>query len=105
MEHILIFEAIKVEGKCPVYSVGDRTVIKGPTIDLKNSDGVCVHALFCLGPFLMALREGVPPAHLGLSKKKDGDAYFHCLDPGKPYTNGGTVLFKVSTSQKRELPK
>jgi hypothetical protein len=53
----------------------------------------------------MALREGVPPAPLGLSKKKDGDAYFHCLDPGKPYTNGGTVLFKVSTSQKRELPK
>jgi len=92
----LILKAIQIEGECPVYHIGDKTIIKGAQIDLENSDAVCIHALFCLGPFITALREGVSPKKLGLSTKDGGKAYFQCLDPGKPYTNGGTVLFSIT---------
>jgi uncharacterized repeat protein (TIGR04076 family) len=97
----LIIEAKSIEGYCPVYKVGDKTTIKGPEIDFDSSDAVCVHALFSLGPFILALREGVNPKKLGLSKSNNGTGYFQCLDPGKPYTDGGTVLFEV----KREVLK
>lgn len=102
MEKKLILEVINIEGNCPVYNLGDKTIIRGPTIDLDKSDAVCVHALFCLGPFLMALREGVSPMDLGLSAEKEDFAHFQCLDPGKPYTDGGTVLFKVNSSSKKD---
>ncbi|MFO8017540.1 MAG: TIGR04076 family protein [Promethearchaeia archaeon] len=91
----LEIRAIKIEGDCPVFQKGDVMIIDGPTIDLKGSDAVCIHALFSLGPFIMALREGIPPKKLGLSKKEKGAAYYQCLDPGKEYTEGGTVLFEV----------
>jgi uncharacterized repeat protein (TIGR04076 family) len=91
----LILKVIQIEGQCPVYNLGDKTIIKGAQIDLQHSDAVCIHALFCLGPFITALREGVSPKKLGLSTKEEGEAFFQCLDPGKPYTNGGTVLFSV----------
>jgi uncharacterized repeat protein (TIGR04076 family) len=96
--HKLTLEAIKVDGFCPVYEPGDKTIIKGPTIDLENSDAVCIHALFCIGPSLIALREGIAPSTLGLSTEDEDSGFFQCLDPGKPYTEGGTVLFKVSSS-------
>lgn len=91
----LVLEASKIKGDCPVYNRGDKTVIDGAQIDLQNSDAVCIHALFCLGPFITALREDVSPKKLGLSTKDEGEAYFQCLDPGKPHTDGGTVLFSV----------
>ncbi|TXT59454.1 MAG: hypothetical protein BAJALOKI2v1_210055 [Promethearchaeota archaeon] len=97
----LIIKAKKISGNCPVYNVGDQTIIDGPMIDLENSDAVCIHALFSLGPFILALREGINPDELGLANSKDIPAHFQCLDPGKPYTNGGTVLFEV----KRKLIK
>lgn len=102
MVNQLILEVMKIEGNCPVYQIGDKIIIEGPTIDLEKSDAVCIHALFCLGPFLMALREGISPESLGLSKEDEGPAYFQCLDPGKPYTNGGTVLFKVMSKLENE---
>ncbi|MGV9172924.1 MAG: TIGR04076 family protein [Promethearchaeia archaeon] len=86
---------IKIEGHCPVFHKGDVMIIDGPTIDLKNSDAVCIHALFSLGPFITALREGIKPKKLGLSKREEGPAYYQCLDPGHEYTDGGTVLFVV----------
>ena len=98
IEHTLIIEAIKIEGECPVYEIGDKIVIKGLTIDMENSDAICIHTLFCLGPFIMALREGIPAVALGLSTQKKGPEYFQCLNSGKPYTNGGTVTFKVISS-------
>jgi hypothetical protein len=34
------------------------------------------------------------PFQLGLTKEDDQDnAYIQCLDPGPPYTEGGTVIF------------
>ncbi len=89
----MIFEVVKIRGKCPVYTVGDRIYVKGPQIDLERSDAICIHALPSLLHYAIALREGIDPAKLGLAKK-GGDAYIQCLDPGEPYTEGGTVLFK-----------
>jgi len=40
------------------------------------------------------LREGADPGKLGLSKE-EGVAYIQCPDPGKPFTPGGTVIFKI----------
>jgi len=38
----------------------------------------------------------VDPGKLGLTKPGKSDAYIQCLDPGEPYTSGGTVTFKIS---------
>ena len=93
---ILIIKAIKIKGKCPVYRLGDKIVIEGAEINLEESDKVCVHALFSLGTFIVALREGISPHALGLTKNDNNKAYYQCLDPGPPYTEGGTVTFEVT---------
>jgi hypothetical protein len=43
--------------------------------------------------YVVALRDGADPRKLGLSKEKDV-ADIQCVDPGEPYTEGGTVIFK-----------
>jgi len=36
------------------------------------------------------------PVKLGLTTPKDGEhAYMQCVDPGEPYTEGGTVIFEI----------
>jgi len=76
-----------------VHKVGDKMVIDGPRIVLEETDAVCVHALSSLLHYVIALDEGVDPRKLGLSKEKS-QAYIQCVDPGEPYTSGGTVIFK-----------
>lgn len=88
----------EVHGRCPVFKVGDEMVLDGPKIVLEKTDAVCVHALSCLSTFVVALDEGIPPEKLGLAKKGVKTAYFQCLDPGEPYTDGGTVIFEVKRS-------
>jgi uncharacterized repeat protein (TIGR04076 family) len=91
----LIIKVKEIKGNCPVYNEGDKMVIEGPELNLRESDKVCIHALFSLGTFIVALREGISPQSLGLATSNDDKAYFQCLDPGKPYTEGGTVIFEV----------
>jgi len=43
--------------------------------------------------YAVAIQEGANPKKLGLSKGGKY-AYIQCPDPGKPYTDGGTVIFK-----------
>jgi len=92
----LIITAIEIKGNCPVYNIGDKMVIEGPEINLETSDKVCIHALFSLGTFIVALREGINPQSLGLAKKDNKKTFYQCLDPGPPYTEGGTVIFEVT---------
>ncbi|TFG07505.1 MAG: TIGR04076 family protein [Promethearchaeota archaeon] len=92
----LVIKAIEIKGNCPVFKVGDKMVIEGPEVNLKETDKVCIHALFSLGTFIVALREGLSSDSLGLAKRGGQKAYFQCLDPGQPYTDGGTVTFEVS---------
>jgi uncharacterized repeat protein (TIGR04076 family) len=84
----------EIVGNCEVYEVGDRMVIAGPEIDLKKTDKICIHALAPILHYAVALREGISPEKLGLSREGD-KAYIHCPDPGEPYTSGGRVVFEV----------
>jgi uncharacterized repeat protein (TIGR04076 family) len=92
---MLEIEVIEVRGSCPVYKVGDKMVIDDPKIVLEKTDALCTHALSSLLHYVIALEEGVDPVKLGLSKPQDREhAYIQCVDPGAPYTDGGTVVFK-----------
>jgi len=90
---MLEIEVCEIRGYCPVYKVGDKAVVDGAEIVLEKTDAVCIHALSSLLHYVVALDEGVDPRKLGLSKEKE-NAYIQCVDPGEPYTNGGTVIFK-----------
>ena len=93
---MLEIEVVEVRGKCPVHKVGDKIVIDGPRILLDRTDALCVHALPVILHYAVALDEGVDPVKLGLTKPEDGEnAYVQCVDPWKPYTDGGTVIFRI----------
>ena len=85
----------EIRGKCPVYKVGDRMLIDDPRILVNKTDAICTHALSSLLHYSLVLQEGMDPVKLGLSKREDRQhAYIQCVDPGKPYTDGGTVIFR-----------
>lgn len=90
---MLEIRVCEVKGKCPVYKVGDKMVIDGPRILLDKTDAVCIHALSSLLHYVVALDAGADPVRLGLSRDSE-QAYIQCLDPGEPYTEGGTVIFE-----------
>lgn len=98
---MLEIEVCNIKGICPVYKVGDKMVIDGPKIVLDSTDAVCVHALSSLLHYVIALDEEISPKKLGLSKDEE-NAYIQCVDPGEPYTEGGTVIFRCRRV-KREL--
>lgn len=92
---MLEVEVVDVRGSCPVHKVGDRILIDGAKILLNETDALCVHSLPVLLHYVVALEEGVDPVKLGLTKPEDREhAYLQCLDPWKPYTEGGTVIFR-----------
>ena len=92
---MLEIEVHEIRGKCPVYRVGDKMVIDDPKIVLEKTDAVCVHALSTLLHYVVALEEGADMVKLGLTKPEEKEyAYMQCVDPGEPYTHGGTVVFR-----------
>jgi len=92
----LIVEVKEVKGSCPVYRKGDKIVIReGYRVDLKESDALCTHSLCSMIPWIVSLSGGTEPEKLGLAKKECQAAYVQCLDPGEPYTDGGTVIFEI----------
>lgn len=90
---MLEIRVCEIRGKCPVHKVGDKIVIDGASIVLDKTDALCVHALSTLLHYVVALDEGADPVKLGLSKDRE-HAYMQCVDPGAPYTEGGTVIFE-----------
>ncbi len=84
----------EIRGKCPVFRIGDRIVIEGPRVKLDETDAICTHAFASLLPYIVALRKGIKPSELGLGRGEK--AYIQCLDPGPPYTDGGTVIFEIT---------
>ena len=76
-------------------------VIDGANIVLEKTDAVCVHALSTLLHYVVALDEGADPVKLGLTKPEEREcAYMQCVDPGEPYTHGGTVVFRCRRIKK-----
>jgi uncharacterized repeat protein (TIGR04076 family) len=95
-EIVLEIDVVEIRGKCPVHKVGDRIVIDGAAILLKETDALCAHALSVILHYAVALDEGADPVKLGLTKPEDREhAYLQCVDPWKPYTDGGTVIFRI----------
>jgi uncharacterized repeat protein (TIGR04076 family) len=87
----------EIRGKCPVHRKGDRIIIEGSRIILDKTDALCIHALPSLLHYAVALDHGADPLKLGLTKPDDRKhAYIQCVDPYKPYTDGGTVIFKIT---------
>ncbi|MEM3565966.1 MAG: TIGR04076 family protein [Candidatus Bathyarchaeia archaeon] len=91
----LIVTVKEIRGKCPVFKVGDKIVVESPKIIVKETDNMCIHAFGCMLSMLVPLSRGISFKNLGLAKEEGGTGYVQCLDPGKPYTNGGTVLFEI----------
>ncbi len=103
---MLEIKVCDIRGKCPVHKIGDKLMIDNPKIILEETDAVCVHALSSLLHYVIALEEGVDPVKLGLSKPKDKEhAYIQCVDPGEPFTHGGTVIFKCRRIEKERFDK
>jgi uncharacterized repeat protein (TIGR04076 family) len=99
VEEMLEIEVCEIKGECPVHKVGDKIVIDGPRTVLEKTDAVCIHAFSSLLHYVIALDEGVDPRKLGLSKEEK-NAYIQCVDPGEPYTSGGTVIFRCRRIEK-----
>jgi len=91
----LVITVKEIRGKCPVFKVGDRMVIDSPRIVTKETDNLCIHALGCMLSMIVPLSHGISFKKLGLAKEETEKGYVQCLDPGKPYTDGGTVLFEI----------
>lgn len=103
---MLEIKVCDIRGKCPVHKIGDKLMIDNPKIVLEETDAVCVHALSSLLHYVIALEEGVDPVKLGLSKPEDKEhAYIQCVDPGEPFTHGGTVIFKCRRIEKERSDK
>ena len=93
----------EIKGSCPVYKIGDRILIEDPRILLEKTDALCSHALSTLLHYVLILEHNWSPVKLGLSTTDDPDcAYMQCVDPGKPYTEGGTVIFKCKRIEGEE---
>ena len=71
-------------------------MVDDPKIVIDQTDALCTHALSSLLHYTLVLEKGADPVRLGLSRPEDKEnAYIQCVDPGKPYTQGGTVIFKI----------
>ena len=88
----------EVKGHCPVFREGDHFELRSG-YQLVTDIPLCMHALSSLMPFYNALRISGPDKW-GLASKEHKDrAYIQCPD-ALPYTDGGTVIFEISRTQK-----
>ena len=91
----LILTVKEIRGNCTVFKVGEKIVIESPKIVIDKTDNICIHALGCILSMIVPLSRGISFKQLGLAKEEGEKGYIQCLDPGKPYTDGGTVLFEI----------
>ncbi|MCS4541016.1 MAG: TIGR04076 family protein [Euryarchaeota archaeon] len=93
----------EIRGNCPVFKEGDKITIEEPKLILKETDAFCIHAFGSMLSMLVPLSRGIEPKEVGLCKEGD-IGYLQCLDPGKEFTGGGTVIFQIKrTVLKQEL--
>ena len=97
----VVIEVAEVRGSCAAgYRPGDRFVIKGFYIDPKKWEAkICIHALTAMMSLLSPFIHGVSAKLLGIGDRED-EGYIQCPDPGKPYTCGATVVFRVKRGKK-----
>ncbi len=91
----LKLSVVEIQGRCPVYQVGDSFYLtSGYILEPAKSGRICLHSLASILPFHVALSHGVAPAAIGLNRADSPKAYLQCPDPCR-YTGGGTVTFEV----------
>ena len=91
----LIITVDEIQGRCPVYKVGDKIVLDdGYRMNLEETDAVCMHSLASILPYHIAFSRGVSAKICGLNREADMPAYVQCLDPVHR-TRGGTVTFRI----------
>jgi uncharacterized repeat protein (TIGR04076 family) len=87
----LIITAKEVKGTCSAgIKAGDQIVLRGATISLEESSRVCGFAFANIYPVIFAARLGKDLKDLGLTER-----VVQCIDPGQPFSEGGTVLFEI----------
>lgn len=91
----LVITVKKIRGNCPVFRVGDRIVVESPKVAVEKTSNICIHAFGCMLSMIVPLSRGISFKQLGLTTEEGEKGYVQCLDPGKPYTDGGTVLFEI----------
>jgi len=97
----LVVTVKEIRGKCPVHKVGDRMVVEAPEIVTAETSALCVHALGSMLSMIIPLARGVGFKDLGLARRGGNVGYIQCLDPGPPYTPGGTVIFEIRRERVR----
>jgi uncharacterized repeat protein (TIGR04076 family) len=75
--HIQVHEK---KGNCPIFEVGDEFFIDNFWLR-ENQDKICAHALPTILHYFIALREGISPVKMGLSKDEN-TAFIQCPDCG-----------------------
>jgi uncharacterized repeat protein (TIGR04076 family) len=84
----------EIKGSCLVYKVGDRITIDDPKILLEKTDALCTHAFSTLLHYTPILEHDCCPVKLGLTRPDTRGMLICNVDPGEPYTKGGTVIFE-----------
>jgi uncharacterized repeat protein (TIGR04076 family) len=93
--------AREVKGFCAAgIKQGDVIYFSGANIVKEKSDDICGYALTNIMPVVFACRLGVDFEKLGI-----GGRLWQCVDPGPPYTPGGTVLFEIMPADEYEKEK
>jgi len=93
--HRLVLTVKEKRGRCPVHKLGDKIVVESPEIVSTETDTLCIHALGSMLSILVPLARGVSFEDLGLANEEGNVGYIQCLDPGPPYTPGGTIIFEI----------
>ena len=87
----LTVKIVRIRGKCPVYEVGDKFIIK-EGYKLQSETPLCMHSLSSLMPYYNAFAKGISAKELGLGKEKS--IFLQCMDP-HDLTDGGTVTMEI----------
>ena len=95
----LIITAEEIRGRCPVFKAGDKITVEEPEIATEKTDALGIHAFGSMSSIIIPLSIGASFEELGLAKDEEEVGYIQCLDPGFPYTSGGTVIFKVEREE------
>lgn len=86
----------EIRGSCALgYKVGDEIIVERYYIPGWQKCKICLHALTGMATLLVPLAKGISAKELGIGNTDD-TGYVQCPDPGKPYTEGGTVVFELN---------
>ena len=96
MSRYRVHVAVKeVQGYCALgYRPGDEFLVENYYIPSNQKVGICLHAFSSMFSLLTPFLKGVSARTLDIGATDD-IGYVQCPDPGRPYTNGGTVVFEL----------